>query len=182
MVIRTRPDALFATTVLAARASTATELDMEFLKRVIRYLYATVNDGLLYRADSVWELYMSVDASFNLHWDAKGQSGYVVFGSHGSAGVLYKSTKQKVVTDSSTESELVALHDGVKYLLWINSIYGELGYSSEEKIVVEQDNEACILLSSADPVNFRGKSKFINRKYFSIFEHVRLSNRRGSGT
>jgi hypothetical protein len=28
------------------------------------------------------------------------------------------------------------------------------------------------MLSQSDPVNFKGRSKFINRLYFSVYEHV----------
>jgi hypothetical protein len=115
---------------------------------------------------------MSVDASFNHHFDAKGHSGVVVFASDGSAGVLFKSLKQKTVANSSCEAELIALHEAVLHLLWIARVYTELGYTHDGAIQVQQDNKAAILLSSQNPVNFKGRSKFINRLYFSVFEHV----------
>jgi len=115
---------------------------------------------------------MSVDASFNHHFDAKGHSGFVIFASVGSAGILIKSLKQKAVANSSCEAELIALHEGMQHLLWIMSLYEELGYKSIVPVQVGQDNKAAILLSQSDPVNFRGRSKFINRMYFSVYEHV----------
>ena len=171
--VRTRPDILYVTNVLASKCKEPSKLDMKNAIRILRYLNGTKDDGLLYLSDKAWRLHMSVDASFNQHADAKGHSGYVIFASEGSAGILFKSTKQKTVADSSTEAELIALHDGVKHLLWVSSIYAELGYNTAEAIQVDQDNKACIIISSDAPVNFKGRSKFINRKYFSVYEHVK---------
>ena len=35
-----------------------------------------------------------------------------------------------------------------------------------------QDNQAAIKLSMDKPVNFKGRSRFIKRKYFEIYEYV----------
>ena len=45
-----------------------------------------------------------------------------------SADILVKSIKQKHVADSSAEAELMALHECVKHLIYIISIYEELGF------------------------------------------------------
>ena len=39
-------------------------------------------------------------------------------------------------------------------------------------VPVQQDNQAVIKLSNSEPINFKGRSKFINRKYFSVHEYV----------
>ena len=128
----------------------------------------------MFNEDSRFKLWMSVDASFNHHWDCKGHSAIVIYGSEkNNSSVLCKSAKQKSVADSSTEAELIALHDAVKHLLWVNHIYAEIGYETVGKIEVQQDNKACILLSSDVPVNFKRRSKFIDRKYCSVHEHVK---------
>jgi len=170
--VRTRPDIIYPVTVLAGRVKAPTVGDRACLDHILRYLNGTREDGLVFRADAVWNVSMSVDASFNHHYDAKGHSGLVIFAATGSAGILIKSLKQKVVANSSCEAELIALHEGILYLLWITSIYVELGYVAPAAIQVGQDNQAAILLSKEDPVNFRGRSKFINRMYFSVYEHV----------
>jgi hypothetical protein len=170
--VRTRPDIQYVVGILSGRVKDPTVRDRESLDRVLRYLNGTIKDGLIYRADGTWCLSMSVDASFNHHFDAKGHSGFVVFAADGSAGVLFKSLKQKTVANSSCESELIALHEAVLNLLWIARIYCELGYEQVGTIKIQQDNKAAILLSSQNPVNFKGRSKFINRLYFSVFEYV----------
>ena len=172
--IRTRPDVVYTVGILAGRCESASVTDWGHVVRLLKYLNGTVDDGLVFNVNSEWRLWMSVDASFNHHWDCKGHSGFLIYGSvTGNAAVLIKSFKQKSLADSSTEAELIALHDGVKHLGWISKIYAELGYVSEQKIEIQQDNKACILLSSENPVNFKGRSKFIDRKYFSVYEYVK---------
>ena len=50
-----------------------------------------------------------IDAAYGLHQDGKSHLGLII--SIGSGAVSSKSTKQKLVTKSSTESELVATSD-----------------------------------------------------------------------
>lgn len=123
---------------------TATEINWEHVVRLLNFLNGTVNDGLVFNVNSEWKLWMSVDALFNHHWDCKGHCGFIIYGSVAvNAAVLIKSFKQKSLADSSTEAELMALHDGVKHLGWISKIYGELGYVSQQKIEIQQDNVFC---------------------------------------
>ena len=139
----------------------------------MKYLNGTLTDGLIFNVCSVFRLWMSVDASFNHHWDCRGHSAFVIYGSEAhNASILCKSVKQKGTADSSTEAELMALHEAVKHLVWVSNIYEEIGYKVNGKIKIQQDNKACILLSSDNPVNFKGRSKFIDRKYFSVYEQV----------
>ena len=176
VAVRTRPDILYVVSVLAGRMESATMKDMGYVEKVLRYLSGSATEGLMFLSGVEWCLHMSVDASFNHHRDGKGHSGYVVYASKGSAGVLFKSQKQKAVADSSTEAELIALHEAVKHLIWISNIYSEMGYKSVESIQIQQDNQACIRLSSEVPVNFRGRSRFINRKYFGVYEYVQCGD------
>jgi len=98
---------------------------------------------------------------------------FVIFPDNiGSSGIMYKSIKQKRVADSSAEAKLMALHESVKHLIYINSIYyEELGYCMRG-ISVFQDNKATIQMSSSKMVNYKGKSKLINRKYFGVHQYV----------
>jgi hypothetical protein len=59
-----------------------------------------------------------IDASFAIHSDKKSHSGYIIgLGKNGSL-TFVRSSKQKLVTKSSTESELVALNDGISHVMW----------------------------------------------------------------
>eukprot|EP01035_Chromulina_nebulosa_P013753 gene13753-18232_t len=93
---RARPNILRDVKFLASKCSKPTELDLE---RV-----------MVLKPDGV-DVVQWVDASFMVHEDLKGHSGCVItLGMNG--GVMATlSKKQKVLTKSSTEAELVAIDD-----------------------------------------------------------------------
>jgi hypothetical protein len=169
---RTRVDCLYANSILAGRVKDPSKHDWDCLIHLLKYINGTPDLAMVFRSDGVWDPYMSVDASFNHHHDAKGHSGMIIFAAVDSAGIIFRSIKQRSVANSSCEAELIALHDSMLHLIWTMSVYAELGYTKDTPVPVQQDNQAAILLSSKDPVNFSGRSKFINRLYFSVYEHV----------
>ena len=172
VAVRCRPDALFATTILAARCQHPTVEDYNRLLKIVRYLHGSKEQTLIFRSDTPINPRMYVDASFQTHRDAKGHSGFVLFLDEGSAGVMFKSKKQQCVSDSSAEAELISLHEGVRQLMWMTLVLEELGVVDTYPIKVYQDNQSTIKMAKDETVNFRGRSKFIDRKFFSIYQHV----------
>ena len=63
----------------------------------------------------------------------------------------------------------MALHEAAKYICWAADVYSELGYNVRP-VEIFQDNKSSITLSSEEALNFKGRSKFINRKFFGIYE------------
>ncbi len=108
-----------------------------------------------------------VDASFAIHPDAKSHSGIVI--SLGSGSIFSKSTKQKMVTKSSTEAELVAASDSIPTAFFIRDIIQSLGYPT--RIQLFQDNTSTIrLILNGESTSMR--TKHINVKYFHIKEKI----------
>ena len=172
LATRTRPDILFATVVLATRSQNPSQIDFDRLHKILQYLNGTQKHRLTYKKEGPLKVNAHVDSSFNVHWDAKGHSGFAIFPDlNNSAAIIVKSTKHRSTADSSTEAELMALHEAVKYITWIADIYEELGYNVKP-VLTYQDNMSSIALSSKESINFRGNSKFINRKYFGVYEHI----------
>jgi hypothetical protein len=173
VVLRTRPDVLVHTVILSSRMARPSLNDMSKLKKIIGFMLGTIHDGIKFRRAGEIDIHMFVDASFNIHDDCRSHTGYCIFVDRsGSAAVLCRSIKQKSVSNSSTEAEIIALHDGVLHLLWILDIYKELGHQTEGAVQIYEDNQAVIQLSKDAPVNYKGKAKFIKRKYFSVHEHL----------
>jgi hypothetical protein len=168
---RTRPDILFATSLLATRSHEPTKTDHDRLTKILEYLHGTQTQLLTFARAGPLNPHAYVDASFGLHWDAKGQTGFTIKPCKNSAGILNKCIKQKSVADSSTEAELLALHEAVKHIGWIADIYSELGFDVTP-IDVYQDNKSAITICSHEVINYKGRSKFFNRKLFGIHEVV----------
>jgi len=166
---KTRPDAITALAFLATRLQHPTENDWKKLVRVEKYLNGTQNYGLILSAKDI-TLHCYIDASFGVHADGKSHSGvYVSIGQNGGP-IFVKSNKQKLVSRSSTEAELIALADGVPELLWMREIFTFLGYKIPTSIVY-QDNQSTIFLAEKGKCN-HGKSRFFPVKYFFVKQHV----------
>ena len=169
---RTRPDILFPTTVYATRSKSPTTIDYDRLIKVMEYLHGTSTKCLTFSHSAPLSVNAYVDASFNSHWDGRGHTGFTIFPDRfASAAILVKSLKQKTCANSSTEAELIALHEAVQCISWLSDVYLELGYDIKP-VETYQDNKSTIILSSEESLNFRGRSKFINRKYFGVYKHV----------
>ena len=92
------------------------------------------NDGIIH-----WW----VDASYAVHEDMKGHTGATL--SLGKGTIYSGSWKQKLVTHSSTESELIGMYDVLPQVLWTKQFLKEQGWL-DSKTVLYQDNTSSILL------------------------------------
>jgi hypothetical protein len=128
---------------------------------VLRYINGTQDLGLTLQPDSM-VIHSYIDASYASHFDAKGHSGAIVSIGLRCTPVYTSSTKQKLVSRSSTESELIALHEGLAKVVWLQELLGELGYSYGPSVLF-QDKKSTITLASSS-----GKSKHISVRYFYV--------------
>ncbi len=115
---RTRPDILTAISFLTTRVKEPTEDDWTKLERVMKYLNGSKDLGVTLDAssDKPLELQAWVDASFATHEDAKGHTGLII--ALGNGPIFASSTKQKLVSKSSTESELIGISDSLSQVIW----------------------------------------------------------------
>jgi len=63
----------------------------------------------------------------------------------GKGMIVSSSLKQKLNTQSSTETELIAANDSMPLLLWTNNFLHVQGFNLNET-VLHQDNQSAILL------------------------------------
>jgi hypothetical protein len=140
---RTRPDLLTTVQFLTKRVGVANTGDWKKLMRLGRYLNGSLGLGIRYvfEQDSVISLSASIDASFAVHEGAKSQSSIVIL--MGFGPVFTKCSKQKIVTKSSHEAELVALSDGGSQVIWSRNFLIAQGYDLPATEIY-QDNQATI--------------------------------------
>lgn len=165
----TRPDILFATTTLAARAAQPKKRDWDHVLKIVGYLKKTKELELRIRNTSGVSAY--ADASYNLHKDSKGHSGFIIW--YGGA-IFCRSTKQKMNTRSSTESEILAVYDNIPYLLELKIFLEEIG-SKETHTSVYQDNQSTIkLIENGHGTN--GRTKHMNAKIYYLKDNIDNGN------
>jgi hypothetical protein len=139
-----RPDILNAVSVLATRTAAPTEEDRAKLERVFGYLKKTKLLGLRFsKGDSKLRIY--ADGAHGFHPEGSGQGGIII--TYGSAPIYSKSWKVKIITRSSTETELVVLEEASTFPVWLNRLMQDLRLGTGEAPTVYQDNKSTMLLA-----------------------------------
>lgn len=163
LVTTTRPDITFAVNYLSRFNSCPNNQAWQALKRILRYLRRTRNDGIAYPkrqsedltpvaySDSDWA---GSDPTF------KSTSGYVIF--MNGAPVSWRSMRQNSVSKSTTEAEYIAASETACELLWLKDMLedAKLTEPSSSRLNTSQlfvDNRAAIDLAHSEAINRRSR-------------------------
>ena len=168
---RSRPDIKLPITYLSTKMQSPTRGDYVKLYKVAKYLNMTKSLELRFTPQQSMEVRCSADASFAVHKDAKGQTGFCIWIGNQNAPIHVQSKKQQLVTRSSTEAEMVALTSAGEEVLWIRGLLEELGFTKQPSTEIEQDNTSCITLSNKGSGR-AGRARAINVRYFWITDHI----------
>ena len=148
--IRTRPDIACAVNHLTGSVSkgVANSTDKQKLLRVIKYLNGTLELGIRLGGDrdGKVEITALADAAYGVHQDARSQTG--IFISAGRGPIIWKANKQKCVTKSSCEAEIIALSDIVSQAIWARDLLRSMKMYEEKPVTIYEDNKAAINLVS----------------------------------
>jgi hypothetical protein len=111
-----------------------------------------------------------VDASYSIHDDCKGHTGMVLtLGGVGTV-IACRSTKQKLVARSSTESELIAVDDAMATILWYRQLMNEIGFHQKGPTKLHQDNKSTMKI--IEKGKSEAKTKHINNRYYFVKQCV----------
>ena len=165
---RVRPDLLVSVSFLATRVREPTVQDKGKLDRVLKYLNGTADLGLTLEVGEAITVLGFVDASYGVHSDGKSHTGAAI--TLGLGVVFAKSSKQKLVSKSSTEAELIGLSDSASQIIWTREFLIGQGYHLDAATIY-QDNMSTIAMvkkghSSSD------RSRHINIRYFFVKDRV----------
>lgn len=166
---RTRGQILPAISYLSGRVNHPTDDDVKKLDRVFAYLYSTVGEKVVFRRGGAVKPEVFIDASYGVHDDGTSRTGVVIM--VGGAAVGCWSSKQKIVTKSSTEAELVGLSDGLTFALWMRELVIDQGYALEPTKVY-QDNMGVIKIinSGRSP---KHRTRHLNVRHFFARDRVK---------
>ena len=166
---RGRPDLRMVISFLSSRTSAPDEHDWRKLCRLTKYLDATVDLNLTLICDNSGVVTWWVDASYAVHPNMKGHTGATM--SMGKGSPYSASLKQKLVSRSSTESELIGVHDVLPQILWTSHFLDAQGYGVK-RTVLKQDNKSSILLECNGRASSSKRTKHIQIRYFFIKDKV----------
>ncbi len=162
---RVRRDIQTVVAFLTTRVKQPDEDDWGKLKRVLRYLYNTRNLQLTLYAASLTNIAWYVDASHQIHDDCKGHTGSIL--TLGKGAICSSSTKHKIPSKSSCESEIIGLYDKIGDILWTRQFLEAQGYTIQTNVVY-QDNMSTLSLAKNGYVSSSKRTKHIKAKYFFV--------------
>jgi hypothetical protein len=166
---RARPDTCTSVAYLTTRVREPDQDDWAKLTHLIRYLRGTRTLPLILSAAGTGILKWWVDGSFATHPSMRGHTGGGL--SMGRGFPVVTSTKQKLNTRSSTESELVAVDDCMPAICWTRYFLEAQGYRVTENIVY-QDNKSAILLERNGKASSSKRTKHIHIRYFFVTDRI----------
>ena len=107
------------------------------------YIRGTVDLPLTLSANGAGMLKCYVDGSYGVHPNIRGHSGGGLY--TGTVFPISSSTKHKLNTISSTESDIVGVDDFRPSIIWTRNLLNAQDYDVTENIIF-QDNKRAILL------------------------------------
>ena len=159
---KSRPDIMPAVSFGATKSTAPTEDDYLQLYYIVEYLRATATKGhrIYIGKDAYIQLYCEVDASYLIHSDSKGHTGYTI-GLHPNGTFYNRSAKQTLVSTSSTHAEMRALYTLVKDILFIIYVCSELNIPLKLPAVIMEDNSAVVTVSNEESAYLKKCKHFI---------------------
>ena len=165
-----RPDIRTAIAFLCGRLHNPDEDDYKKLSWMMQYLRGTKGMVHMLRASVDGIVRWWIDASYAVHEDMKGHTSATL--SLGKGAIYSGSWKQKLVSRSSTESELVGVYDILPQVLWTKQFLEEHG-CLDATTVVYQDNTSSILLERNGRSSSTKCTKHMHIRYFYVTEQVK---------
>jgi hypothetical protein len=169
LAVRTRPDILKEVTYLATIVNPG-PIAFGKIDRIMGYIRKTAELGIGFNSDAI-VLRMYCDASYGIHYNGRSHSGIVItIGNRYCGPVLVKSKVQKIVTLSSTESEMVALVEGMQWLITLNSILLEIGINVSKPVVLQDNQSVLHLIKNGEGAH--GRNRHMRIKWNFIKELI----------
>ena len=160
----TRPDIAYAVGMLCRAMGSPSPDSMLAARHVLAYLYYSRHIGLRYERD-----HRPLSGKTDSDWAVKHSTSGFVF-HYNQAAVSWGSSKQKSVSLSSCEAEIMAASEAAKEALYLRNFLIELGVASDAPVDLATDNTAARDLSY-NPEHHQ-RVKHIERRHFFVRECV----------
>jgi len=155
---------------LCRRVRKPTVQDWLKLKRLLQYINGTLDLPRIMSLRNFAEMSIYVDASHASHDDIRGQTGGCI--TMGTGVIHNRSSKRKINTKSSCESELVGASDYLPYAICFMYFQKSQGYEIKKKIFF-QYNENTIKLLKNGKRSAGKQSKHISTRYFWMVDRIK---------
>jgi hypothetical protein len=166
---RARQDIQPGIAFLATQTSEPNEGDWAKLVKILTFLRATRDEVRSMKADDTQSIKRHVDAAFAVHKDYNSHTGATM--TLGEGVLCSVSTKQKVMSRSSTEAELVGLDDVISKVLWSKLFIEAQGHQVRTTIIY-RDNTSSMKLEENGKASAGKRTRHFNIKHFYITDLI----------
>jgi Reverse transcriptase (RNA-dependent DNA polymerase) len=141
-----RPDISFTVSKLSQFLRNPSSIHLKAANRAISYLYRTRTYAIEFSGHPGSDIFVcSSDASFADDPTNRRSSDGYLFQLYGGA-IDWRAARQKTVTTSSTEAELLSLSYAAKEVMWWSRFFTAIRFNTEEEVSIACDNRQTILL------------------------------------
>ncbi|QRW02426.1 Copia protein [Ceratobasidium sp. AG-Ba] len=169
LAVTCRPDIAFSVNLLATFSHNFDTAQITAVKRVYRWLKATIELGLTYNRNHKPFMEVGyVDSDFASQADRRSISGNVFM--FGGAAVSWTSKRQNDIATSTSQAEFTSCYTGSSQAEWLRMFLGELGCRTTAPTHIFCDNAAAIKLAT-DPAHLT-RTKHIDVRLLFIREKV----------
>jgi hypothetical protein len=159
----TRADILMPVCYMATKSQSPSHEDYLKVCRIAKYLRDRPGAGVEFKRGQPIRAFVYCDSSHALYPDGKGQNG--IFLTLGSGYIHARTSKLKMVTLSSTESEMCSMSEGATYARWLTSLLRDFGYPLDAPVRMYMDNLSAIHLLTNDGAFARNKHITIRENF-----------------
>ncbi|XP_042958165.1 secreted RxLR effector protein 161-like [Carya illinoinensis] len=167
-ITTSRPNITFSVGVCARFQAKPKQSHLTAVKRILKYLSATVDYGIWYSRDSNLSMAGYFDANWASNVDDRKSttSGYFYVGSK---LVAWMSKKQNSISLSTVEAEYIAAGSCCTQLLWMKKMFEDYGFS-QDAMTIHWDNTSANSISN-NPVQ-HSRTKHIDIRHHFIRDLV----------
>jgi hypothetical protein len=166
---RARPNISLSIGFLTTRVKGPDIDNWRKLCHLVEYFCSMCELPLILAADGTGVLSWYVDALLAVHPDMRGHTGGAM--TMGTGFPLDKSTKHKLNTCSSTESEIVAVDNLILQILWAHLFMKAKGFGVSNNILY-QDNKSAMLLETNGQASSSKRTRLIEIWYYYVADQV----------
>ena len=154
VMIATRPDLAFAIHHFSRHAQSYTKDHFAKLCRILQYAHHTQDKQLVYEQNGGCTLSAYSDANWaGCPETRQSTSGRIIF--YGKSPVSWCSQLQRAISTSSFESELYALTDAVKEVVYLRIFLENIGVPQQRPSTIYCDNKATVQVCSGFDTNLK---------------------------
>jgi len=166
---RSRPDILTAVAYLTTRVQSPNLADYKKLLRVLKYLNGSKHLTMRLSFDINNNISSWIDASHAVHNDCKSHTGSAI--SIGSGTVFASSSKQKLNSKSSFESEIIGLTDKLPQVIWTRNWLIAQGYDVKPATIYQDNKSTIRSIKNGSAKN--SNTRHINIRYYFATDKIK---------